>query len=133
MKRSYFLIVTAVLEAVTGLVLLIIPEALLKLLFGDRAATPVLIVYGRFYGAVLLAFSVACWFVRNQHGTTRLHGFTLAALLYDVVAAILLALLGLAYGMIGLLLWPAVAAHILLGGWGILCIRANNARPVRRS
>lgn len=132
MKRSRFLTVTAVLEAVTGLLLLVTPDVLLKLLFGDSAATPAMATFGRFFGAILIAFGAGCWLVRNQHGSTRQYGFTLAALLYDVVAAMALAFLGLTWGMVGVLLWPAVAAHTLLTGWGGLCVRAN-ARPLERT
>lgn len=121
MKRSYFLMVTAVSEGITGLLLLIIPEVLLKLLLGERATTPETIFYARCLGVVLVIFSAGCWLIRNQHGSARQNWFAVAALIYDLAAALLLAYLGLAHDMVGILLWPAVVLHTILAGWGALC------------
>lgn len=120
MRRTYFLIVTAVGEAGTGLLLLFLPAVLLTLLLGESAATPEATFRARFFGAVLVAFGVACWLVRNQHGRPAQLGVLIAALTYDVAAAALLAYMGSVKGTAGIALWPAVLVHAALVVWGVV-------------
>jgi hypothetical protein len=122
-QRTYFLVVTAVVEAATGVLLLVAPAAGLTLLLGESAATPDAALRSRFAGAALLAFGVACWAVRNAHGRPAQRGLLIAALIYDVAAAAALTYLGSIKGMAGVALWPAVAAHSALAVWCVVCLR----------
>src|SRR5262245_23959245 len=114
MRRAYFLIVTAVSEGGTGLLLLFLPAVLLTLLLGESSATPEAIFRVRFFGAALFAFSVSCWLVRNHHGRPTQLGLLIGAQIYDMAAAALLAYLGVVKGMAGIALWPAVLVHAAL-------------------
>lgn len=101
MKKA--LIFAAVAEAATGLVLLIVPSLVGQLLFGEEltaVATPV----GRVAGIALIALGFACWPGPPLVGM----------LIYNTVVALYLAYLGFAGGLIGVLLWPAVAVHLIL-------------------
>jgi hypothetical protein len=122
MRRTYFLIVTAVGEGGTGLLLLILPAMLLTLLLGESSATPEATFRARIFGAGLFAFSVTCWLVRNRHGRPAQLGLLVGALIYDVAAAALLAYLELVKGMAGIALWPAVITHVVLAVWCVACI-----------
>ena len=122
MHRAYLLIVTAVAEAGTGLVLLVLPSLPLVLLLGVEQASLETIFVTRLAGAALLAIGVACWLARNDHGRTAQRGLLTGLLVYDVAAAALLAYAGLALSMVGLALWPAVVLHAALAIWCILCL-----------
>jgi hypothetical protein len=101
MKRV--LILAAVGEAVTGAALLILPSLVGRLLLGQdftRVAIPV----ARVAGIALIALGVACW-----------PGPPLVGMLtYSSAVTLYLAYLGLASGLNGILLWPAVVLHAIL-------------------
>ena len=102
MKQS--LALTAIFEAATGLVLIIAPSLVGRLLFGAEF-TGVANPAARVTGIALLALGVGCW-----PGSTALCGM----LTYGALATLYLAYLGVTGEWIGLLLWPAVVIHALL-------------------
>lgn len=126
MRREWFLIVTAVGEAGTGIALLVVPSVFLALLLGADPPTPGAGLAGRVTGAALFALGVACWRARNDRGSVG-NGLLTGVLIYDGIAAVLLAFAGLFLGRNGPLLWPAVAAHAALAVWGALCRWGNDA------
>ena len=103
MKRA--LVLAAVGEAATGLALLVVPSIVGKLLLGEEL-TGVAVPVARVAGIALIGLGVACW-----PGTP-----ILGMLTYGAAVAVYLAYLGLAGGLGGILLWPAVALHV-----GIRC------------
>ena len=101
MKRV--LILTAVGEAATGVALLIVPSLVGRLLFGEEL-TGVAIPVARVTGIALIALGVACW-----------PGSPLVGMLiYSTAVTLYLAYVGLAGGLTGILLWPAVVLHAIL-------------------
>ena len=109
----------AVAEAATGLALLIVPSLVGQLLLGEELtgiATPV----ARVAGIALIAFGIACWPGPPMVGM----------LIYSVAVTLYLAYLGLAAGLAGPLLWPAVGLHAVLS---ILLGRARLANTIARS
>ncbi len=122
MARKYLLIVTALGEAGTGLLLLFLPAVLLVLLLGVKQAAPEALVAARIAGAALLAIGIACWLARNDHGSPAQQGMLAGVLIYDVGAAGVLAYAGLILGMVGLALWPAVVLHVVLAVWCVVCL-----------
>jgi hypothetical protein len=103
MKRV--LILTAVGEAATGVALLIVPSLVGRLLFGEEL-TGVAIPVARVTGIALIGLGVACW-----PGTPLVGMLT-----YSVAVTLYLAYVGFAGGLAGILLWPAVALHLMLTG-----------------
>ena len=116
------LIFAAVGEAVTGLALLIVPSLVGQLLLGEEL-TGVAIPVARVAGIALIALGIACW-----------PGPPLVGMLtYSTIVTLYLAYLGFADGPTGILLWPAVALHlvlsILLGrSW---CLGSSSSTPSR--
>jgi len=100
-KRA--LVLAAVGEAATGLALLVVPSIVGKLLLGEEL-TGVAVPVARVAGIALIGLGVACW-----PGTP-----ILGMLTYGAAVAVYLAYLGLAGGLGGILLWPAVALHVVL-------------------
>ncbi len=105
------LAVASVLELLTGVALIAVPDLVIRLLLGEGEAGlgPAL---GRFLGIALLALGLACW--PNRLGeSVRPPGFR-AMLAYNGLIAIYLAFLGAAEHIGGPLLWPAVAFHAVV-------------------
>jgi hypothetical protein len=97
------LIVAAAAEAATGVALLIVPSLVGQVLLGEQligVAVPV----GRVAGIALIALAIACWPGPPVVGM----------LTYSALVTLYLAYLGLAGGLGGVLLWPAVILHLVL-------------------
>jgi hypothetical protein len=97
------LIFAAVAEAATGLALLIVPSLVGQLLLGEEL-TGIAIPVARVAGIALIGLGIACW-----------PGPPLVGMLtYSTVVTLYLAYLGFEAGLTGVLLWPAVALHLVL-------------------
>ena len=107
------LILAAVIEAATGLVLLVYPPIVVSLLFGV-AIEGAGVTMSRLAGMALLALGVACW--PDNQAYRALYGM----LTFGTLAMLYLAYIGMV-GASGILLWPAVAAHAALS---LLLVRA---------
>jgi hypothetical protein len=122
MLRRYFLIVTALSEGGTGLVLLLLPSVPLALLLGVGQAAPEATIVARIAGAALLAIGVACWLARgDKEGTAQL-GLLIGVLIYDGAAAAVLVYAGFVLSMVGIALSPAVVLHAALAVWCVVCL-----------
>jgi hypothetical protein len=93
---------TAVAEIATGLALLTAPSLVGQLLLGE-APSGIAIPVARVAGIALIALGVACWPGPPLVGM----------LIYSAAVTAYLAWLGFA-GLTGVLLWPAVAIHLVL-------------------
>ena len=100
----------AVVEAATGVALLIVPSLVGRLLFGAEL-TGVSIPVARVAGIALIALGVACWPGSDAGGSPRA---LRAMLCYSLLATLYLAYLGIRGEWVGLLLWPAVVIHAIL-------------------
>jgi hypothetical protein len=108
------LIVAAVGEALTGLILFVYPPVVIRLLFASEIAGAGVLM-SRIAGISLMALGVACWPDRNT-----LRAF-FGMLTYSLLAMLYLVYVGV-NGGVGILLWPVVAAHaglsvLLVRGW----------------
>jgi len=101
----------AVVEVGTGLLLLIDPALVVKLLLGADVSG-VGILLGRCFGIALLALGLACWPSRQR--TENSAPALRAMLTYNLLIALYLAYLGTAGHLGGLLLWPGVALHAVV-------------------
>jgi hypothetical protein len=117
------LIVTAVFEAATGLLLMVWPSGVLALLFGPVTATPLGPGGARVAGVVLLSLGVACWFARDHGQRAAGRRMITTMLAYNVAVAAVLAAAGIHYAPVGIALWPAVIAHCLLAVWCVASLR----------
>ena len=103
--------VAAVIEAATGVALMIYPPLVTRLLLGDEVSGAGEAL-GRVAGFALLSLGLACWPGVDSAGanTPALR----ALLTYNLLATLYLAYLGIGGGLVGSLLWPAVALHAVL-------------------
>jgi hypothetical protein len=110
------LIFAAVSEAATGLALLLVPSLVGQLLLGAEL-TGIAVILARVSGIALVSLAVACW-----PGTPLL-----AMMGYGAASALYLAYLGFTGGASGILLWPAVALHLILT---VLLIRVSKGERI---
>jgi hypothetical protein len=97
------LVFAAVSEVATGLALVLVPSLVGQLLLGDPLSGIATSV-ARVAGIALVGLGVACW-----PGPPRI-----GMALYSGLVTVYLAYLGLADGLFGVLLWPAVVLHLVL-------------------
>ena len=83
--------------------MLVVPSLVGQLLFGVEL-TGIAITVARVTGIALIALGVACW-----PGPPRVGMLT-----YSAAVTLYLTYLGFAGGLTGILLWPAVALHVIL-------------------
>jgi hypothetical protein len=93
----------ALVEAATGMALIVVPSLVVGLLLGGDPAG-IAVPLARVAGVALVALGVGCW-----PGPARLGMVT-----YGALVATYLAYLGLRGEWVGPLLWPAVVAHAVL-------------------
>ena len=108
---NWLLGLAAVIEAVTGLALMIHPPLLSQLLLGETVSGAGMAL-GRVAGFALLSLGLACWPGPYAAGAniSALRGL----FVYNLLATVYLAYLGFDGGSVGSLLWPAVVLHAAL-------------------
>jgi hypothetical protein len=111
MAMKKLLGLAAILEAATGLALMIHPPLVTRLLLGD-GVSGVGMALGRVAGFALLSLGLACWPGPESAGANT-PAFR-ALLIYNLLVALYLAYLGIDGQWVGSLLWPAVALHAVL-------------------
>jgi hypothetical protein len=105
------LMLASLAEAITGLIALIDPLIVAKLLF-DAEIAGVAIIITRVTGAGLLGLGVSCWpgsLFGKQFSKTLL-----GMLIYNLIVTIYFGYLGITGQWVGLLLWPAIFLHAFL-------------------
>jgi hypothetical protein len=110
------LIVTVLAETPVGLLLLLSPSLVAWLLLDASLAAPAAVIVSRIAGAALLSLGVACWLARDEGPSPALRGVIAAMLLYNC-ATIAILVYAAVLGLVGVLMWPAVAVHAALAAW----------------
>ena len=115
------LTVTAIIEAATGLGLIVVPAMVVRLLLGAEisgASIPL----GRVAGMALLALGVACWLAHYDEQSRAATGLVSAMVLYNLGTMIILGAVGIRSQSVGILLWPAVVLHGAMAVWCCFCL-----------
>ena len=114
------LIIAAVIEAVAGVALLLMPAVAVSALLGAALDTASGLVAGRIAGAALVALAIACWQARNGERGSPAMGVVEAMSFYNFAAAMVLVYAGTRLDLRSALLWPAIVLHLGLGAWCLL-------------
>jgi hypothetical protein len=111
MPLTLLFTITAFIEALTGIALVLLPNTVAELLLGQALSGAGLAV-APLTGIALFALAVAAWAGRDIPGRSP----ALAAMMtYNVLAAIYLAVLFAQGALVGTLLLAAVVLHAVLG------------------
>src|SRR4029453_7800344 len=116
------LIIAAVIEAVAGVALLLIPTVAVSMLLGVPLDTPTGLVAARIAGAALAALAIACWQARNGERGSPVTGVIEAMSFYNFAAAMVLVYAGIRLDLRSALLWPAIVLHLGVGAWCVLTL-----------
>ena len=117
--------ISAAIEAVTGVALIAVPDLVAGLLLGAELS-PSGVAVARVAGFGLLSLAIACW----PSGDDATHQAIRALFAYNLLAGLYLGFLRVGGGFTGLLLWPACALHLILGA--MLAPSALSSRPSSR-
>jgi hypothetical protein len=98
-------------EGALGLVLLVYPPIVVRLLLGAKIAGAGMVM-SRVAGIALISLGLACW--PGSNASSSPSRALRAMLCYSLLATFYLAYLGIRGEWVGSLLWPAVAVHALL-------------------
>ena len=107
--QSRTLAFSAITEGATGLVLMIAPAIVVRVLVGLEVSTDGELL-GRCFGIALLALGFACW----PQPQTDVSPAVRAMLIYNGLIALFLTYVGVGLHLYGMLLWPAVVLHALV-------------------
>jgi hypothetical protein len=133
MVARKLLIVTALVETATGLILLVSPTLVVAFLLGASLDAPAALVVARMAGAAVLSLGCACWLARNDGPNRAVPGLVAAMLLYNSVAVAVLAHAGAVARLVGVLTWPVIALHAALAVWCIACLRSEPVNAAGRA
>jgi hypothetical protein len=122
------LVVTAVLEAGTGLGLLAAPSMVAQMLLGAPLDAAGALTVGRVAGAALLALGLACWLAASDARSCAARGVVSAMVIYNLAAPIILGLAGI-HGPAGIALWPAVILHLAMTLWCVTNLLTQPKAP----
>lgn len=123
--RRALLSITAVVEAATGLALLLAPSLLVEALLGAPPDMPVGVTVSRVAGGALLALGFACW---NARSDATANGLVASMLLYNVSTIAVLLLAGTRHMIAGTAFWPVIVAHAVLAAWCLACLVVRSPR-----
>ena len=98
-------------EAATGLVLLVYPPIVARLLIGAEISGAG-VVMSRIAGISLIALGLACW--AGGYGGSRADRALWGMLTYSLLATLYMGYLGIVGEFVGILLWPAIVVHAVL-------------------
>jgi hypothetical protein len=116
------LMIAAVIEAVAGLALLLIPTVAVSALLGIPLDAPIGLVAGRIAGAALVGLAIACWQARNGERGSPATGVVEAMSFYNFAGAMVLVYAGTRLELRSALLWPAIVLHLGLGAWCVMTL-----------
>ncbi len=116
------LTITAVLEVGTAIVLFIAPAAAPLMLLGALPDPDAGVVVSRILAGALLSLGMACWLARGDVKSEAALALVAGTLIYNFATVSVLVHAWFALGMTGVLLWPAVIVHGVLGVCCVLAI-----------
>jgi len=117
-----FFVVTATIEFLTALALVVALTFTVSLLLGASLNEAAAIVVARVAGVVLVTVSIACWYARNDIQSRTASGLLIAMLFYNVAIIFLFAYAAFASSLNGVGTYPAILVHAAMAGWCITCL-----------
>jgi len=111
------LTITAIIESITGLLLVTFPSLVTSLLLGSALDSSIALTVARIAGVALTALGITCWIARNDNQSSALKGLITALIVYNVGVAIVLVYASTRLGLFGIGIWPVVLTHFGMAIW----------------
>ena len=124
--------ISAVMEAMIGVSLLVLPAFTASTLLGVPLDNPAGLVAARVAGAALGGLAVACWNARDGERTGPVMGVVAAMLFYNFAAGAVLVWAGLRLELRSPLLWPTILLHLALGVWCAVSLWATQRQTANQ-
>ncbi len=120
------LLITAIFESLTGILLMIAPTLIASLLLGEEPFGAVALTIAKIAGAALFSLAIACWLSQNNAAAAVV---VKAMLFYNIAVAAILLYGAIGYKLSGMGLMPAVLLHGGFAVWCIVCLnKARNSK-----
>ena len=117
-----FLTLTAILEGLTALALIAIPNRIVLFLLGQPTNGAAGMITAMLAGAAILSLAVIIWLLRDTATPQKL----IQGLLFYNCAIIAIALYGVFnFGLSGIGLWMMILSHAGLSVWGAATLRSK--------
>ncbi len=115
-----FLSLTAILEGITGLTLILIPTFIVPLSLSTPLEEPGGIISARIAGIAITSLALACWFSKNNKNNA---GVLKSLLFYNftIIAIFIYAIM--TYELTSQFLGLIMVAHLGLGFWGVILLK----------
>jgi len=119
------LTITALVEMLTGLALLLAPALVVWILLGANISTPVENTLARVAGSAILSLAIACWLARDDQVSQAARALLSGMLVYNIIIFVTLAYFGIS-SQTTVALIAALIAHFVLAAGCILSLRNLN-------
>jgi hypothetical protein len=119
------LTITALVEMLTGLALLLAPALVVRILLGANISTPVEFTIARLAGSAILSLAIVCWLARNDQVSQAARALLSGMLVYNIIIFVTLAYFGIS-SQTTVALIAALIAHFVLAAGCILSLRNLN-------
>ncbi len=111
------LTVDAVIEMAGGLLMVVFPSFLWKIVLGTTLSTLVELTLSRIAGVAVVALATSWWLARNDEQSHTLRGVVGGMVVFNAGVAIVLADAGIVLGLSTILLWPFILIHLAMAVW----------------
>jgi hypothetical protein len=115
-----FLSLTAILEGITGLALILVPTYIIPLLLSTPVEETGGIIAARIAGIAIASLALACWFSKNNKNNS---GIVKSLLFYNFAIIAIFIYAVMIYELTSQFLGLVVVAHIGLGFWGVILLK----------
>jgi len=112
----------AVMSLVTGLLLILIPAFLSKIVFDNTPTDPAIFALARITGTAILSIGMICWMVRLEGRSKAGKGLITGLAIYNSLSMMVLAYAVIMQGFSTPGLWTMILIHAVMAGW---CIRTT--------
>lgn len=115
-----FLFLTAILEGITGIILMLIPQIIVPLLLSSPLEGTGGIISARIAGIAITSLALACWFSKSNKNNS---GVMKSLLFYNFAIIAIFLYTRVTYELTSQFLGLVVVAHIGLGFWGVILLK----------
>lgn len=119
-NMTKLLTVEAVIEMGGGLLMVVFPWFLWKIVLGATLSTPVELTLSRIAGVAVVALATSWWLARNDEQSRTLRGVVGGTVVSNAGVVIALGYAGVVLRLSTILLWPFILIHLALAVWSFI-------------